>query len=66
MTMFIPIIHNLQPDDAGYDAAQHYNTLIGNRPKCNGSLSSKVIKQAQWKLDCIAALDAVKLIMEGK
>ncbi len=63
--MFKPIIHNLSSSDAGYNEAQHYNHLIGNKPKnVYGTLVDKIKEQAQWKADCNAALDAVRNILQ--
>jgi hypothetical protein len=38
---FLPIIHNLTPNDDGYSECQLYNNLIRNRPKGDGTLASK-------------------------
>ncbi len=62
--MFLPIIHNLQSNDPAYAAAQHYNALVGNKPKVNGSLATKLAAINAWQLECNAALDAVKNIMD--
>ena len=64
--MWLPIIHNLQSNDPAYAAAQHYNALVGNKPKINGTLAAKLAAINAWQLECSAALDDVKSIMEGK
>ncbi len=64
--MFLPIIHNLSSNDPAYVAAQHYNALVGNKPKVNGTLAQKLAAISVWQLECNQALDAVKNVMEGK
>lgn len=64
--MFLPIIHNMKPDDTAYTAAQHYNALIGNKPRVSGTLAQKLAAISAWQQECRLALDAVKNIMEGK
>lgn len=64
--MFLPIIHNLKSNDTAYTAAQHYNALVGNKPKVAGSLAMKLAAINAWQVECGLALDAVKEIMEGE
>jgi len=64
--MLKPIIHNLTPDCAGYKEAQAYNAIIGKKPKGAGTLAMKLAAINAWKVECNAALDDVKNIMEGK
>ncbi len=61
--MWLPIIHNLQPSDPAYQAAKHYNALVGNKPKGNGTLKDKLASISAWQAECSKALDNVKDIM---
>jgi hypothetical protein len=61
--MFLPIIHNMQASDPAYAAAQHYNALIGNKPKINAPLAIKLAAINAWQVECSLALDAVKEII---
>ena len=58
--MFLPIIHNLTPNCAGYKEAQAYNAIIGKKPKAGVSLSEKRLLQSIWMLDCQIALEKAK------
>ena len=62
--MFLPIIHNLKSNDPAYAAAQHYNALVGNKPKFDAPLAIKLAAINAWQVECNLALDAVKEIME--
>ena len=64
--MWLPIIHNLQSSDPAYAAAQHYNALIGNKPKCaDMTLDQKIETIRLWQAQCSTALDDVKEIMKN-
>ena len=58
--MFKPIIHNLTPDHHAFAAVQHYNRLIGKKPKVNGTLEQKLEAIEQWKTSCRNALGIAK------
>lgn len=58
---WLPIIHNLQPDCAGYTEAQAYNALVANKPKCaDMTLDQKIETIRLWQAQCNDALDAAK------
>lgn len=60
---FSPILHNLTPSDKGYSECQLYNNLVANRPKGNGTLSSKVAKLRAWETLCSQALEQANNIV---
>lgn len=65
--MYTPIIHNLQPGDLGYNEAQAFNTLIGNKPKgADMTLDQKIEAQRLWKAQCQDALNTINALKEGK
>ncbi len=58
--MFTPIIHNLSENHPAYNACQHYNSLIANKPKgADMTLDQKIEAQRLWKAQCQDALDEV-------
>ena len=65
--MFLPIIHNLSENHAAYEACQHYNGLIANKPKgVDMTLDQKIEAQRLWKAQCQDALNTVNALKEGK
>lgn len=62
---FLPIIHNLTPNDDGYSEYQLYNNLIRNRPKGDGTLTSKIAKIKAWENLCNQALAVAKEKVQG-
>jgi hypothetical protein len=55
MTIFQPIIHNLNQDDAGFKEAQLYNSAIGSKEdylKHAKSLHEKILAERYWKAHC--------------
>jgi hypothetical protein len=63
MTQFLPIIHNLHKDDAGFHEAQAYNAAIAQKKEflqgCN-SLHQKIEAIKQWQDLCNAKLQDFK------
>ncbi len=65
--MFTPIIHNLSENHPAYEACQHYNALIANKPKGNDmTLDQKIEAQRLWKAQCRDALNTVNALKEGE
>jgi hypothetical protein len=58
--MFKPIIHNLTPNCTGYKETQLYNSLIANKPKGDGTLTTKLAKIKAWRNLCNQALESAR------
>lgn len=66
MSKFKPIIHNLTPGTKGYSECQLYNNLIGNRPKGDGLLASKIAKIRAWENLCTQGLEKAQQALKGE